>query len=107
MDTSSPAVFVNGEIMKLYMGRRVRTVVQVMRNEGAAVLGQSTDNLQLTVKGAISVPVTHFMEVIGIADGPQSIRAEICTDFGANFGKLFFPTGLITSSGSLVIQICL
>ncbi|XP_078178035.1 replication protein A 14 kDa subunit-like [Carex rostrata] len=86
MDTSSPAVFVNGEIMKLYMGRRVRTVVQVVRNEGGAVVGQSTDNQQLTVKGgATSVPVTHFMEVIGIADGPQSIRAEICSDFGSNF----------------------
>ncbi|KAJ3685786.1 hypothetical protein LUZ61_014950 [Rhynchospora tenuis] len=86
MDTSSPTVFVNGELLKLYMGRRVRTVVQVMRNEGGAVLGQSTDNQQLTVKGPTqSVPVMHFMEVIGVADGPQSIRAEICTDFGSNF----------------------
>ncbi|KAJ1690439.1 hypothetical protein LUZ63_014594 [Rhynchospora breviuscula] len=90
MDTSTPAVFVNGELLKLHMCQRVRTVVQVMQNEGGTVLGQSTDNQQLTVKGATSVPVTHFMEVIGVADGPQSIRAEICTDFGSNFDTSSF-----------------
>ncbi|KAJ4770575.1 Replication protein A 14 kDa subunit [Rhynchospora pubera] len=90
MDTTTPAVFVNGELLKLHMSQRVRTVVQVMQNEGGTVLGQSTDNHQLTVKGTTSVPVTHFMEVIGVADGPQSIRAEICTDFGSNFDTASF-----------------
>ncbi|XP_058077567.1 replication protein A 14 kDa subunit-like [Magnolia sinica] len=82
MDTSSPAVFVNGELLKLYVGRRVRALVQVMRNEGGAMMGQSTDGHQLTIRGSQPLPKSHFVEVIGIADNSQSIRAEICTDFG-------------------------
>ncbi|XP_020086222.1 replication protein A 14 kDa subunit [Ananas comosus] len=90
MDTSSPAVFVNGEILKMYLGRRVRAVVQVMRNEGGVIIGQSTDGYQLTIKGAQSLPLSHFVEVIGVADGNQSIRAEICTDFGDNFDTVSY-----------------
>ncbi|KAJ0976385.1 hypothetical protein J5N97_018350 [Dioscorea zingiberensis] len=56
MDTSSPAVFVNAELLKMYIGRRVRS---------------SASNAK--------------MKVIGIADGNQSIRAEISTDLGENF----------------------
>ncbi|WOL03545.1 replication protein A 14 kDa subunit-like [Canna indica] len=85
MDTSSPAVFVNAEILKMYLGRRVRTVVQVLRNEGAIMIGQSTDGQQLTIKGSQVFPPSRFVEVIGIADGNQSICAEICTDFGETF----------------------
>ncbi|KAJ3693897.1 hypothetical protein LUZ60_009377 [Juncus effusus] len=90
MDTSSPAVFANGEVLKTYQGCRVRAVLQVMRNEGGVLWGQLTDGGQISVKGAQSAPVTHFMEVIGIADGPESIRAEICTDFGPNFDKVAY-----------------
>ncbi|PKA57511.1 hypothetical protein AXF42_Ash020755 [Apostasia shenzhenica] len=88
MDTSSPAVFVNAELLKMYMGRRVRAVIQVSRNEGGLMIGQSTDGQQLTVKGGApqTFPVSHYVEVIGIADGNQSIRAEMCTDFGERFG---------------------
>ncbi|XP_020082558.1 replication protein A 14 kDa subunit-like [Ananas comosus] len=85
MDTSTPAVFVNADVLKMYLGRRVRSVVQVMGSEGGTITGQSTDGHQLTIKGAQSFPLSHFIEVIGIADGNQSIRAEICTDFGENF----------------------
>ncbi|CAL9756235.1 unnamed protein product [Musa acuminata subsp. burmannicoides] len=85
MDTSSPAVFVNAEILKMYLGRRVRAVIQVMRNDAGVIVGQSTDGNQITVKGAQAIPPSHFVEVIGIADGSQSIRAEICTDFGQSF----------------------
>ncbi|KAG0471807.1 hypothetical protein HPP92_016353 [Vanilla planifolia] len=88
MDTSSPAVFVNGELLKMYVGRRVRTVLNVAKNEGGVTSGKCTDGQQLTVKGgdATSFPVSHFVEVIGIADSNQSIRVEICTDFGEQFG---------------------
>lgn len=96
MDTSSPAVFVNAEILKMYLGRRVRAVIQVMRNDAGVIVGQSTDGNQITVKGAQAVPPSHFVEVIGIADGSQSIRAEICTDFGQSFGNFDLSFGLIS-----------
>ena len=89
MDTSSPAVFANAELLKMYSGRRVRAVVQVIRNEGGVLVGKSTDGHQLTVKGSPAFPLSHFVEVIGIADGNQSIRAEISTDLGENFGNSF------------------
>lgn len=86
MDTSGPAAFINAETLNTNVGRRVRTVVQVQRNEGGIVVGQSTDGHQLTIKGVdIPVSVLHFMEVFGIAESNQAIRAEICTDFGPNF----------------------
>ncbi|KAK3163567.1 hypothetical protein QOZ80_1AG0005390 [Eleusine coracana subsp. coracana] len=86
MDTSTPAPFVNAETLNMFVKRRVRTVVQVQGNEGGMVVGQSTDGHQLTITGVdIPIPVSHFMEVFGIAETNQSIRAEICTDFGPNF----------------------
>ncbi|KAJ6433039.1 hypothetical protein OIU84_020132 [Salix udensis] len=56
MDTSSPSIFVNGESLPLYFGKRVRAVVQVIQSD-----------------------------VIGIADSNQSVNAEIWTDFGSSF----------------------
>lgn len=89
MDTSSPAVFVNGELLKMYVGRRVRAVVKIMGIEGGGVVGQSTDGHQLMIKGSQpSYPLSNFIEVIGVAESDRSIRAEICTDFGDNFGIL-------------------
>ncbi|XXG81518.1 hypothetical protein AAC387_Pa09g2132 [Persea americana] len=82
MDTSSPAVLVNAELLKMYVGKRVRAVVMVMRIDGGFIIGQSTDGHQLTIKGSQPFPLSTFIEVIGIADTNQSIRAEICTDFG-------------------------
>ncbi|XP_039146695.1 replication protein A 14 kDa subunit-like isoform X2 [Dioscorea cayenensis subsp. rotundata] len=90
MDTSSPAVFANAELIKMYTGRRVRAVVQVIRNEGGVLVGKSTDGQQLTVKGSPAFPLSHFVEVIGIADGNQSIRAEISTDLGENFDAVAY-----------------
>ncbi|CAN4109363.1 unnamed protein product [Withania somnifera] len=69
MDTSNPAVFVNAELLRLHMGRRVRAVIQVMGSDGGGtVRGRSTDDQQIIV--------------IGIADGNLSIRAEIWSNFG-------------------------
>ncbi|XP_072985273.1 replication protein A 14 kDa subunit-like [Typha latifolia] len=90
MDPSSPAMLVNAETLKIYLGRRVRSVIQVTRNEGGTIIGQSTDGQQLTIRGAQDVPLSHFVEVIGIADGNQSIRAEICTDFGDTFDTVAY-----------------
>ncbi|XP_038702033.1 replication protein A 14 kDa subunit B-like [Tripterygium wilfordii] len=86
MNTSNPAVFVNGGLLSMYVGRRVRTVIQVLRSERGVVVGKSTDNMELVVKGSPpSVPLSTFVEVIGIADGEKSIRADIWTNFGDTF----------------------
>ncbi|PIN19492.1 hypothetical protein CDL12_07823 [Handroanthus impetiginosus] len=83
MDTSNPAVFVNAELLRLHVGRRVRAVIQVIRSDGSgSVIGKSTDDQQLVVKGQPPAPLSTFVEVIGIADSNQSIRAEIWTNFG-------------------------
>jgi replication factor A3 len=89
MDTSAPSPFVNGETLKMFVGRRVRTVVQVQRNESGVLVVQSTDGHQLTIRGAPDAPeAPHYIEVIGIPDSNQSIRAESWTDFGENFGEI-------------------
>ncbi|KAL5226965.1 hypothetical protein ABZP36_015230 [Zizania latifolia] len=85
MDTSSPSAFVNGEILKRFVGRRVRTVIQIQRDEAGLLVGQSTDGHQLTIKGASGAPTSHYVEVIGIAENNQTINAEVWTDFGENF----------------------
>ncbi|KAK3149970.1 hypothetical protein QOZ80_3AG0225590 [Eleusine coracana subsp. coracana] len=85
MDASGAPAFANGELLRMFVGQRVRTVVQVQRSEGGVLVGQSTDGRQLTIRGALDVPVAHFMEVFGIAESDQSISAEVCTDFGINF----------------------
>uniref|UniRef100_A0ACD5VDG0 Uncharacterized protein n=1 Tax=Avena sativa TaxID=4498 RepID=A0ACD5VDG0_AVESA len=86
MDTSVPSPFVNGETLKMFVGRRVRTVVQVQRNESGVLAVQSTDGHQLTIRGAPDAPeAPHYIEVMGIPDSNQSIRAESWTDFGENF----------------------
>ncbi|XP_031247237.1 replication protein A 14 kDa subunit B-like isoform X1 [Pistacia vera] len=89
MDTSNPAVFVNGGLLRMYVGRRVRTVIQVIQSDSGGVTGKSTDDHQLVVKGSQpTFPLTNFVEVIGIADSDRSIRAEMWTNFGNIFGIL-------------------
>ncbi|TXG58247.1 hypothetical protein EZV62_016076 [Acer yangbiense] len=86
MDTSNPAVFVNGGLLRMYVGRRVRAVIQAIQPDAGGVTGKSTDDHQLVVKG--SPPpfrLTNFVEVIGIADSDRSIRAETWTNFGDTF----------------------
>ncbi|KAH0723500.1 hypothetical protein KY285_006043 [Solanum tuberosum] len=93
MDTTNPAVFVNAELLRLYMGRRVRAVIQVMRSDGGGTVnGRSTDDQQIVVKGNPPGPLTTFVEVTGIADSNQSIRAEVWSNFG---DTLVYPMSLI------------
>ncbi|WJX79516.1 hypothetical protein P8452_62628 [Trifolium repens] len=83
MDTLSPAVFVNAELLPFYVGRRVRTVMQVLRSDSVAVIGKSPDEKQLIVKGSPPLaPLTNFVEVIGIVNSDKSIKAELWTNFG-------------------------
>ncbi|KAI3434025.1 uncharacterized protein J3R85_007005 [Psidium guajava] len=85
MDTSNPTVFVNAELLGRYVGRKVRAVIQVIRNDGTAVIGKSTDEKQIIVKGLPPSQLTTFVEVIGIADSQNSITADKWTNFGDNF----------------------
>ncbi|KAJ4705262.1 Replication protein A 14 kDa subunit B [Melia azedarach] len=86
MDTSNPAVFVNGELLHMHVGRRVRAVIQVIQSDNVGVTGKSTDGLQVVVKGILpSFALTNFVEVIGISDGDRSIRAEMWNNFGNTF----------------------
>uniref|UniRef100_A0A7C9CSD9 Replication factor A protein 3 n=1 Tax=Opuntia streptacantha TaxID=393608 RepID=A0A7C9CSD9_OPUST len=86
MDTSSPAAMVNGELLKMFVGRKVRVVVQVIQSTAGSVIAKSTDGLQLTIKGSPPThPLSTFVEVVGIADTNQSVRADIWTNFGDNF----------------------
>ncbi|KAI9124487.1 hypothetical protein K1719_004409 [Acacia pycnantha] len=85
MDTSNPAAFVNAELLPNFVGKKVRSVVQVHQSDGVAAIGKSTDGSQLTVKGLPQVPAMNYIEVIGIAESNQLINAEIWTDFGNTF----------------------
>ena len=89
MDTSSPAVFVNAELLRMHVGRKVRAVVQVIQSDGEISTGKSTDEHQLSVKGLPHVSLMSYVEVIGIAESDQSIRAEIWTNFGNTFGMSY------------------
>uniref|UniRef100_A0A6N2MVK6 Uncharacterized protein n=1 Tax=Salix viminalis TaxID=40686 RepID=A0A6N2MVK6_SALVM len=89
MDTSKPAIFVNGALLPMHVRKRVRTVIQVVGADRGAIVGKSPDDLQLVVKGSPpSAPLSNFVEVIGIADSEKSIQAEIWT----NFGEIHIPT---------------
>ncbi|KAK2655244.1 hypothetical protein Ddye_008296 [Dipteronia dyeriana] len=50
MDTSNPAVYVNGGLLRMYVGRRVRAVIQAIQPDAGGVTGKSTDDHQLVVK---------------------------------------------------------
>ena len=82
------SAIVNGETLRMFVGRKVRTVLKVQHTEGGVLVGQSTDGHQLTIKGASEGVESHYLEVVGIADNGQSITAEICKDFGENFGEI-------------------
>ncbi|XP_058740771.1 replication protein A 14 kDa subunit B-like [Vicia villosa] len=86
MDSLSPAVFVNSELLPFCVGRRVRTVIQVMRSDGVVVIGKSPDEKQIIVKTSPDSPLpsphTGFVEVIGIVSSDKSIKAELWTNFG-------------------------
>lgn len=87
MDTSNPAVLVNGDILRGYVGRRVRIVIQVVKVDASGLIGISTDEKQIHVKGRqLPSPVTTYVQVIGVADSAQSLDADIVTNFGDTFG---------------------
>ncbi|KAL3677101.1 hypothetical protein R1sor_027049 [Riccia sorocarpa] len=85
--TSNPALLANAALFRRYVGRRVRTVLQVGRFEGGNLYGQAPDGPQIVVR---QVPrkeedFTQFVEVIGVVEGDTALQAEICTNFGDKF----------------------
>ncbi|KAJ9159758.1 hypothetical protein P3X46_025237 [Hevea brasiliensis] len=93
MDTSSPAIFVNGESLQMYVGKKVRSVVQVIKSDGGDMIGKSTDEHQWTIKGLSSAPLMSYVEVIGVAESNQSIYAhsynQLCQLANGEFKALF------------------
>ncbi|XP_010528061.1 PREDICTED: replication protein A 14 kDa subunit B-like isoform X2 [Tarenaya hassleriana] len=85
METSSPAVFVNGALLRRYIGQKVRAVLQVIRSDVGSVVGKSTDDQQIAVRGSPPAPLTTYLEVVGVAESDNVIRAQIWTNFGDNF----------------------
>ncbi|XP_050226825.1 replication protein A 14 kDa subunit B-like [Mercurialis annua] len=85
MDTSQPAIFVNGALLPMHVRKRVRTVVQIIGSDRVGVTGKSSDDHQITIKGNPPPSLTNFVEVIGIADTDKSIQPEIWTSFGDTF----------------------
>ncbi|XP_022144611.1 replication protein A 14 kDa subunit B [Momordica charantia] len=90
MDTSNPSVFVNAELLRLYVGRRVRAVIQVQSEGNGVIYGKSTDDNQIIVKGSPPFSLSKFVEVIGIADTDKSIRPDVWTNFGDSFDTSTF-----------------
>ncbi|CAN8278996.1 unnamed protein product [Cochlearia groenlandica] len=89
--TSSPSAFVNGSLLKRYIGQKVRTVIQVIGSDIGSVVGKSTDDVQIFVKGSSPTsPLTTYLEVIGIAESDNSIKAQVLTNFGNSFDSLNF-----------------
>lgn len=86
MDTSSPVAFVNGPLLRRCVGQKVRAVVQVIWSDTESVIGKSTDNQRIVIKGLPPSPLTTYFEVIGIAKTENTIRAQVWTNFGNNFG---------------------
>lgn len=95
MDTSSPSAFVNGALLRRFIGQKVRTVIQVIGSDMGSVVGKSTDDLQIFVRGSPPTCPTTYLEVIGIAESENSIRAEVWTNFGDSFGKFLFIIFLV------------
>ncbi|XP_057980836.1 replication protein A 14 kDa subunit A-like isoform X2 [Malania oleifera] len=74
------------DFLSQYVGRKVRTVVQILQVDSGVTTGKSTDDCQLIIKGSPPpCPLMSYAEVIGIADSEQSICVEIWTKFGETF----------------------
>lgn len=88
-DISNPRPQVNAALFKNYVGRRVTTVIKVSRNEGGTLVGDAPDGIQITVRQVPPHAATSsvFVEVIGVVENDHSLRAEVCTSFGDNFGE--------------------
>ncbi|GBG86296.1 hypothetical protein CBR_g41290 [Chara braunii] len=86
MDTL--AAFVNCDLLKSNVGKRVRTVIKVNRIENGAIVGEGPGGGVITVKpgrrGLDTAP-NRYREVIGIAEGGSIIAEEVGTDFGDKF----------------------
>lgn len=90
MDVSNPSPMVNGDLMRRFMGQRIRTVLKVARVESGVVTGQTCDGMNVTVKALGRDPwqSSTFVEVYGVLDSDNSIKEEVATAFGDSFGEI-------------------
>lgn len=89
MDTSNSVVFVNGELLPIYIGKRVKALIQVIQSDSEFTTGKSTDERQLVIRGLPHVSPMNYVEVIDVAESNASIHAELWTNFGNNAGMLY------------------
>ena len=96
MDLSNPSPMVNGDQMRRFVGRRIRTVLRVVRVESGLVAAQTCDGMSITVRALGRDPwdSCQFVEVYGVLENENTIREEVATAFGTNFGM---------SQGSLLL----
>ncbi|KAL6326220.1 hypothetical protein AAG906_001615 [Vitis piasezkii] len=86
MDTSSPAVFVNAELLRTYVGRKVRAVVQVIGFDGGVVTGKSVDDQQLIIK--VTSPFAEIWTNFGSTFDTHSYN-QLCLLANGEFKSLF------------------
>lgn len=88
-DISNPRPMVNSKLLRKYVGRRVTTVVKVLRMEGGNVVGELPDGAPIKVHRAPQhvAAQSMFVEVIGVVESNHSLRAQTCTGFGDDFGE--------------------
>ncbi|GJP52193.1 hypothetical protein CLOM_g11285 [Closterium sp. NIES-68] len=84
MDLSDPSPMVNGEQMRRFVGRKIRTVLRVVRVDPGVITAQTCDNATVTVRAVARSPWddSQFVEVIGVPENDTTIREESSTAFG-------------------------
>ncbi|GJP45210.1 hypothetical protein CLOM_g4628 [Closterium sp. NIES-68] len=89
MDLSDPSPMVNGEQMRRFVGRKIRTVLRVVRVDPGVITAQTCDNATVTVRAVARSPWddSQFVEVIGVPENDTTIREESSTAFGNNFDQ--------------------
>ncbi|CAL5213235.1 unnamed protein product [Lathyrus oleraceus] len=103
MDTSNLAAFDNGRVLPNFIEKKVRTGVQVTQSDGAVITRKPSDDSQITVKGlSTEVPVLNYVEVNGIAENSNTIRAVLFSDFGATFGANSYDQSCQLANGEFI-----
>eukprot|EP00850_Spirogloea_muscicola_P014649 SM000106S13997 [mRNA] locus=s106:320265:320871:- [translate_table: standard] len=101
MDMSAPAPMVNADLMQRHAGRRVRTVIKVLRQPGdGTVQGQAPDGAQITIRSSSGLAYpSSYAEIIGLVEGDNVLREEAVTSFGDSFDMASYNQLCILANG--------
>lgn len=87
MDSSNPIPRINGEIMPMFVNRRVRLVGKIASIGNGQIMLQTCDGRDVTVQSLGGpAPGTAFAEFEGTVTSANSLQEETRTDFGDDFG---------------------